>query len=331
MLHLYAPHHCGGAEMAAHGLLRTLAERGHDVDVILSRSHPRITAPYEVDGVRVHPRIDKGDPARRLADDPPHLLVTHLECTDRASILGRIFRVPVVHLLHNAHLETKRSLTRGPALAVANSQWMADDVTAWWDAEHGGHPMPRTVIIRPPVAVVDYRTTPGTHVTLVNVIAEKGADVFYQLADRFPRTKFLAVEGAYGEQDRRARDNVTWCSHVAGDRMRDEVYRRTRILLMPSAYESYGRVGMEAACSGIPTIAHPTPGLRESLGDAGAFADRADVDAWATHLRRLLKPAGWAAASARASARADQLSTAADLDRWVIETEAVSSESARAH
>lgn len=325
MLHLYTPHHNAGAEMAAHGLLRTLVARGHAVDVILSRDHAAITEPYEIDGVRVYPRVDKGDPARRLSsDEPPHVIVTHLENTDRASILGRIFRVPVVHLMHNTFGPTKRALTRQPALVVANTQWMADDVEEWWNTDNGGHPMPRTVVVRPPVAVEDYRTTPGTHVTLVSLTAEKGADVFYALADRFPRTKFLAVEGAYGYQDRRPRDNVTWWPHIAGDRMRDEVYRRTRILLVPSSYESYGRVAIEAACSGIPTIAHPTPGLRESLGDAGTFADRDDIDAWDQHLRRLLKPAAWAAASALATARADHLCTTADLDRWTTEVEAVS-------
>jgi hypothetical protein len=311
--------------MAAHGLLRALVTRGHTVDVILSRVHTAITEPYTWDGVRVHPRHDKSDPIRWLVDPGrrPDVIVTHLESTERASILGDTYRVPVVHLLHNTYDTTKRALTRRPDLAVANTEWMAADIRQWWAAEHTGQSMSPMIVVRPPVVPDEYRTTPGRWVTLVNPTRDKGSDIFYALADRFPKVTFLAVEGAYGEQDRRDRPNVRWQSHLAGDRMRDEVYRRTRILLMPSVYESYGRVGTEAACSGIPTIAHPTPGLRESLGDAGLYADRGDVDAWALHLTRLLTPAGWSAASALAAARAAALPTDADLDRWVAAVEGV--------
>ncbi|HEX5119847.1 MAG TPA: glycosyltransferase family 4 protein [Pseudonocardiaceae bacterium] len=325
LLHLYAPHHCAGAEMAAHALLRALADRGHEVDVLLSRPHPEITQPYTWDGVRVHPRRDKADPVRWLADAgrAPHVMVAHLECTNRATILGGLYGVPVVHLLHNTHLPTKQALTRRPALAVANTRWMAEHLGAWWDAEQPGQLMPPTIVIHPPVDPAVYRTTPGTQVTLVNCTPVKGSDTFYALAERFPRTHFVAVEGAYGVQDRRQRPNVKWLAHVPGHKMRS-VYRRTRVLLMPSEYESYGRVAIEAACSGIPTIAAPTPGLREALGDAASYADRDDVDAWSAHLRRLLTPAGWSAASARATARVNELHTDADLDRWVSALEGVS-------
>lgn len=326
MLHMYTPHHNAGAEMAMHALLRTLVDRGHVVNVILSRSHPDITEPYTVDGVRVHPRRDKGDPPRFLTDPDtaPDVIVTHLENADRASILGGLHRVPVVHVCHNNHGPTKWSLLRRPALIVANSQWMADDFSRWWDAARPRRTMPPMIVIHPPVRPEDYRTKPGQHVTLINVNADKGADMFYRLARRFPATRFLAVAGAYGEQDRRDVDNVTWVDHVPGARMRSAVYRRTRVLLMPSAYESYGRAGVEAACSGIPTIAAPTPGLREALGDAGVFAPRDDVDAWTAHLERLLTPSGWAAASQAALARAAELHTDADLDRWATAIEGVS-------
>jgi glycosyltransferase involved in cell wall biosynthesis len=299
MLHLYTPHHNAGAEMAAHALLRGLVDRGHRVDVILSRHHPEITGPYTVDGVHVHPRHNKGDPPRWLSDPAthPHVIITHLENTDRATILGALHRVPVVHLAHNTHPQTKWSMLRRPALVVANSAWMAEDLSYWWDLARPKRHMPPVIVIHPPIHAEDYRTKPGQHVTLINVTADKGADMFYALADRHPRTRFLGVEGAYGVQDRRQRPNVTWVDHVAGDRMRSAVYRRTRVLLMPSVYESYGRAAVEAACSGIPTIAAPTPGLREALGPAGVYADRDDVHAWSAHLGHLLTPDGWSAAS----------------------------------
>ncbi|UQA91872.1 hypothetical protein [Streptomyces halobius] len=46
---------------------------------------------------------------------------------------------------------------------------------------------------------------------------------------------------------------------------------------------------MEPFASGIPVIAHPTPGLVESLGDARIFAYRDDLNAW-IHALRSLRP-----------------------------------------
>ncbi|MFE4971343.1 glycosyltransferase [Kitasatospora sp. NPDC056651] len=59
--------------------------------------------------------------------------------------------------------------------------------------------------------------------------------------------------------------------HVPGHAMRERVYARSRVVLMPSSHESWGRVGVEAFASGIPVIAHPTPGLAECLGHAGIY------------------------------------------------------------
>jgi glycosyltransferase involved in cell wall biosynthesis len=333
MVHLYSPHHCAGAEMMMHALLVSLVDAGHTVDVVLSREHVRIVRPYSVDGVTVHPRVDKGDPLRWLGDPDrrPDLIVTHLENTDRASILGRVHRIPVVHVAHNTFEATKVSLLRRPALVVANSHWMAADLAAWWTAHEHDRPMPRMAVVHPPVRVADYATTAiGPMITLVNVTEAKGASLFYRIAQRLPHRQFLGVGGAYGEQDRREQQsNVTFIEHVPGHRMRDAVYARTRVLLMPSHYESWGRTGIEAACSGIPTIAHPTPGLIESLGDAGTFADRDDPDEWVRALRTLLERRTYAAASRRARARAHALDPTVELAHWVETTEAIGHASAR--
>lgn len=310
MLHLFPPHHNAGAERMVLAMLRALVDRGHEVDVLLSQRHPEITSSYEVGGIQVHRHQGKEDPFRFLAG--ADVIVTHLENTPRAAALGESYRIPVVKVVHNTFTPTRGQLKRGISLAVYNSRWMAEEF-ADLDVD--------SVVIRPPVAVADYATTPGDCVTLVNLYEPKGPRTFYALAERFPQLKFLAVAGAYGHQVVRDLPNVEHVSHIDGDRMRDEVYARTKILLVPSDYESWGRVGIEAFCSGIPVIAHPTPGLTESLGDAGIFCDRKNIDAWEQAINGLLKPRAYAAAGKRAKARAAELDPAADLERWCASME----------
>jgi glycosyltransferase involved in cell wall biosynthesis len=323
MLHLYAPQHNAGAETTAHQLLKKLVECGHQVVVQLSMAHAMyVTGPYMYEGVSVYPYVDQADPLRWLdMPDKPDLIVCHLSNVLRASILGDMHKIPVVTLMHNALGKSKADLRWKTRLVVYNSEWMRADVEAWWWDSQESEPPPG-IVVRPPIFPDQYRVTPPTAakgcVTLINLYEEKGSEIFYALAAKFPRLKFLGVCGAYGKQDvRRGLPNVEIIPHVAAHYMAEQVYRRTRMLLMPSSYESYGRAGVEAACSGIPTIAHPTEGLLEALGDGGTFCDREDLGAWAAALAGLTTAKGWAAASARARQIPARLTTEADLDRWV--------------
>lgn len=331
MFHAYLPTHGAGAEGMAHALLRHLVNHEHQVDVILSRVDHTVPRDYTFDGVRVHAHQGKTQTPNWIADNDlrPHVIVTHLENTPRAAVLGKMFSVPVVQLLHNDRTETLNSTIRHRfAMVVANTEWLAQSFQDYW-RQHNVVGDTRTLVIRPPVNPDDYRPT-GTvnreYVTLVNLTGPKGAGTFYALAQRLPEFKFLGVRGAYGIQMTRSDlRNVTIIDTVLSHQMVQQVYNRTKVVLMPSDYESYGRVAAEALCSGIPVIAHPTPGLKESLGEAGIFYHRESIDSWAAELRRLHTPRGWSASSKRALDRAKLLDPNFELEMWRRAMEEVAS------
>jgi glycosyltransferase involved in cell wall biosynthesis len=99
------------------------------------------------------------------------------------------------------------------------------------------------------------------------------------------------------------------------------VYAKTDILLVPSKEESWGRVAVEAMSSGIPVIAHPTPGLLESCHSAGIFCDRNNISAWVKEIRRLKNDAAWRKeVSEKCLARAKDLDPKPQLDemaKWL--------------
>lgn len=328
-LHRYVPVQNAGAETMAHAMLRALARRGHDVDVVLSM---QAGDPYTVDGVRVHPARSKRDLFAWLPK--ADVLVSHLMNSPRAAFLGKWNNIPVALIHHNTFRVTKDLPLTPQArvdLIVVNSQWMADDLAAHFRAR--GRPQPRTIIVRPIPDRTEYQTEPGDRVTLVNLrMLEtdsdggrmgKGAEVFWALAKRMPRTKFLGVTGGYGAQLVEDLPNVEVLPHVAAHEMRDKVYARTRVLLVPSSYESWGRVASEALCSGIPVIATPTAGLMENLGDAGIFIDASDIDGWVKALRTLAMPKPYEAARKRALTRAEwqERIRQAEEEAWCDEVE----------
>lgn len=292
---LWPPHSLVGAWLSTAECMRAMVERGHEVTVVQIAT--RMPA-YMHEGVEVHGRGVDLAGLVNAAD----VVVSHLGDNQVASKLAQKTGKPNVRMVHSHHADAHRRL-QGATLAVFNSEHVR--TAAKWRGP--------TMVVHPPVPPERYATTPGTAVTLVNLADAKGGPLLWKLARAMPDVEFLGVKGALGKQVGGVATNVEVLETTADMR---GVYGRTRILLMPSRSESWGRVGVEAMCSGIPTIAAPTPGLQESLGDAGIFVEREDQAGWVRQIRELLEPSEWARASERSLARSQQLHPAADLERF---------------
>lgn len=303
---LYPPHSLVGSWITTHEFLRHMVGRGHDVRVVAYLSSGRPWPFADHDGVIVEPHF------RQVGSPAPDVVIGHVGDDGSAQIVADRAGVPLVMMVHGGRLEVIRDKLEHCALAVFNSESLRQEIG--WDGA--------AVVAHPPVNVTEYATTPGDRVTLVNLSMRKGAHVFWELAKALPDVGFLGVRGAYGEQ-------VQWggypnvklqrpTANMAGD-----VYARTRILLMPSEVETWGRVGIEAACSGIPTIAHPTDGIIEALGDAAIYMDRDDIDGWIAAVTRLQEPAAWKQASTAARRRLRTWRPADELERFATAVEGV--------
>jgi glycosyltransferase involved in cell wall biosynthesis len=292
-VHRYPPVHWAGAEMMLHTLLRDMVARGHEAHVICAWGTPTGGRDLYQDVHLEPPSEPEASQWYRWAD----VVLTHLDLTAEVISKGATTGTPVVHLVHNdRQLGFHRVKPGDTALVVFNSSWLRA-LTPWPG---------RQIVVRPHVFAEDYRTRRGKKITLVSLTPTKGANLFYALAERYPERRFLGVKGAYGQQivPKPVPRNVEIREH--GTDMR-AVYGATRLVLMPSDYESWGRVGVEASASGIPVLPHPTPGLQESLGDAGIFCDREEPDEWAAAIERLDDQAEYRQASKAASSRFEEL------------------------
>ena len=285
----YLPDSPGGSEVTMHWMLRRLQEHGHTARVLVDRDP---VADHTVDGISVVTSRDGGVVTQQF--DWADVVLAQLGTRNRALRLAASRRRPLAFYTQLGNTP-RNAMFGAPAVNLFNSAFTRSQYP--W-IEDG-------IVFHPPVDAADYMVERGGAVTLVNLSALKGAHVFWALAERFPERPFLGVRG-WGAQviPDRIPENVTLIERTPDIR---SVYARTRVLLVPSIYESYGRVGLEAGCSGIPTIAHPNAGLREALGDAALWADRDDLDAWVAALASLDDDAVYTDISVRARARVEVL------------------------
>lgn len=301
---LYPPFSLVGSWITTHEFLRYMVRRGHRVAVSAYLTGGSTWQTVDHDGVLVEKHF------RTIGI--PDVVVGHAGDDGSAAAIAERFDCPLAVMVHGGDPGKVRRKLAGANVAVFNSASFAAQVG--WDGP--------SIVAHPPVELARYATMPGDRVTLVNLAEDKGGELFWQLAEAMRDVPFLGVLGGYGKQVMYAgHPNVTMQRLTSN--MRDDVYGRTRILLMPSQRETWGRVGIEAAASGIPTIARPTPGIVEALGRGAAYVDSDDVAPWVDAIRALLDRAEWKRASAMTRRLVRRHDPAGQLERFAVVVESL--------
>jgi|SRR5687768_2512784 len=315
-VHGYIPHLPAGSETMLHEMLRTLEGAGHTVAVLATDIRVPNGNAYGLDRIPVYHRhpFDAADVF--VENWAPDVIVSHHEHAIRSIALARRLGARNVTLFHNDYPQAHALMKRRPDLAVVNTHWLDRNLAPTVLG------IPK-IVVHPPVDPERHRATPGDAVTLVNLYRMKGADQFWRLARELPHVKFLGVRGAYGKQvvypGYANVDVIDSTADMAGD-----VWSRTRVLVVPSRYESYGKVAVEAMASGIPTVAATTPGLRESVAGGGFLIPRTQPLAWHRKVKLLMTDAAaWEAASAAALARSQVIEAqrVTEMAAWVAAVE----------
>ena len=309
----------GGGSVTMCLVLEVLRRRGHSVTLLLQRG--------EFESTQTHGGCEFG--IRDVFSDPPprqkrdlyeeaDIILTQGEATIEALALCANYDKPLVHMIHDeGQLEFYKAQPSRVQLALYNARWVLEAA-----ARKGRYD--NAMVLYPLIEPSDYRVEEtGDKIVLVNCNEEKGGQLFWELARLMPERRFLGVYGGWGWQiiPKPMLPNCEVMDHTLDPR---DIYRQTRIVLMPSQdlgtpktgnwTESFGRIGIEAAASGIPTIAHPTPGLVESLGAAGTFCDRYEPSQWIEAIRLLDAKAEYAEVSAAALKRSGELEPGPQLD-----------------
>jgi glycosyltransferase involved in cell wall biosynthesis len=321
----------GGAERYLEVLLEGLAADGAEVLVVA----PAQAEPQLLSRLAAHADMAAVPGLARRPTAPAVLAVrrsisrwrpdvVHLNLTDQGDGLGLVaatasLRRPCVLTLHNAipgPSPTREALSAGVlrradrVLAVSEAIGRyASSAGARVQVVHNGlaavpaHPDPRGALGLPPEGPV----VGGVG----RLRAQKGFEVLGQAAlllDR-PGVRFVVVGD--GEERHRLEEPDCRLLELAGPREDAAALMGAfTVLAVPSRYEAFGLVAVEAMHAGIPVVASRVGGLPEVVGDAGVLVPPEDPQALAEALAGLLDdPAASARLTAAGRARAAAIFT----------------------
>ena len=254
-----------GAELMLLDYLQALQRRGHEVSVVMSREK-RTVAEYAGIPIRVNPRWLDYD-----------TIITHGGSMGEAFNQGRQLNKKVVYLCHN----TYRHAIRPEVSIVFNSQFTKDNTKSDLNGNENA--------ICQPIINFDYKKKrrKGKYITLINCNEIKGGKLFYEIAKESSGLNFLAVKGWYGAQGELSGNNIKQIEPVKHENLYD-VFKKTRILLVPSAYECWGRIGVEAMASGVPVICSKNVGgLKEAYGNGAKYVNRDNIKEWVKAIKEI--------------------------------------------
>jgi hypothetical protein len=269
-----APEHPAGAEWTMQDLMTWLQRRGHDCRVLAKRGHRRMLH----DGVTIYSPADDDVTTQHYLECD--VMLTQLEASRDAQLLAATYQTPLVQMIHSENQLVELGVAdTARALVVFNAQHVAN-ACAWWPGQ--------SMVVHPPIDRARVLTEPGVCTTLVNLSHNKGGPLLVELAKILETRPFMGIVGVYEDQTLGpegfpgTRESPTPTGLPANLRVFNPAERiadmlgYTRLLLVLSRSETYGRVAGEAMLSGIPVIASRTPGLEECCGDAARWVERRD-------------------------------------------------------
>jgi glycosyltransferase involved in cell wall biosynthesis len=282
VMRAYVPNMKAGAEITTHETNKQLLKDGFEVTVIVQ--HYIVD---QLDGVKIirasGDDYDDYPEAKDALSRASAVCIQNLYY-DVGLNIAKKYRKPICYFIHATSRGKDFFGYAGswPIYIVYNSWSMRADILANY----------KSYVLKPYVDISRFQplmaaagSANKNYITLINLCKDKGGELLIALARAMPEFQFLGVQGGYGQQiSDNTVSNITYMSKT--DKI-EEVYAKSRIVLMPSVLETWGRVAVEAMAAGVPVIINDLEGMREACGEASLVAKIDDIGEWIRLIRRL--------------------------------------------
>jgi len=265
--HGYPPFWNLGGEVSLH---RTMIAARGDKHVLTATEEPYVFEGVNVDKILTRNVLDTHTDTARIALQLKQLNAKVVIGQNELS-LAAVKGATSVNATSIVNVHTPPQYGRGIADAMYETDYAIYN-TRTAAVEWGE---PDGLVVHPPISPLPSSTiTGGDAYTLLSSLFNKGVLTVLELAKLYPDKRFIIVRspaepthGIKNLEERAAQlPNVELHPRVPPEEVH-KYFEQTRILLVPSRYETYGMSAIEAAGYGIPCVHVDTPHVREGIGD----------------------------------------------------------------
>jgi glycosyltransferase involved in cell wall biosynthesis len=308
----YPPRVWSGIGVAVELQARALASIGLEVHVLVACRNCQRTIPAAGAGEpQVHYLTGDRFPLAVEGFDLIHL--HSLALSELAFELRRRFRLPLIYTAHSlVHLELQDSqmaafwaAVQGRVMALSDHVIFLSESERTAAARLMGAVLSRSTVIpnavAPPCPSRRTATDDGPIVFSGRFVRSKGLETLAQVVPRVlarsQRSRFV-LAGGHGNADttgtirQLAQDYGDGCTMVGWlDRAElDQLYAQAALVLIPSLYEPFGMVALEAMRMGAPVLGAAVGGLAEVLtrDSGGVLLDSHEPEQWSEAVGEML-------------------------------------------
>lgn len=273
---LYAHKNKAGGELYLHHLLKEL-KKYHQVEVLIPESQN--TEKNEFEGITIN---ESNERDWKLYLNKADLIITQLDFSSIVMDYALFIKKQIVFILHSVIPRDTKYLKNSSIIKIFNSKSTMELSNRECIGIEG-----KKFVIYPYTDFLKYQNFATTDleyrqfITLINPQRIKGEDVFYKLAEYFPKRKFMVVEGGYYPHHQNLRyDLPNVIIQKSTNDMINDVYLKSKIVIQPSRWETYGMVASECRAMGLPCIINKkSEGLYENMGKLSLAGITPDEDA----------------------------------------------------
>ena len=279
--HGYPPKWNMGGEVSLHRMLKTA--RG-DKHVLTTTDKEHIFEGVQIHKINAKNVLDiKTDPnpiAKQLRDLKADVVIGQNELSLAAVIAARMIGAVSIVSVHTPPLYG-RNIAKALGMADCAIYNTRTSAVEWGE--------PDALVVHPPITEPPAKTyTNGDAYLLSSSLINKGVKTVIEVAKRYPGKRFIIIrspaEPTHGlpnlEQVVKEIPNIELKPRVAPEDVH-KYFKQSRVLLVPSKYETYGMTTIEAAGYGIPTVHVDTPHVREGIGEGAILVPGLNIDATA--------------------------------------------------
>jgi glycosyltransferase involved in cell wall biosynthesis len=300
---IYLPHQRAGSEICLHRTCKYLLSKGHEVKAIT-----RYPLDYHFERIDVYAQKKDYKDCHNDLWNWADLVFCQLSGTYYAMNKQKLMPKKVINFTHNNAGYPQINIRKN-VFTVYNTEQIKKELNYNHDS----------FVLHPPVDYRDFVNvdiTKAEYITLINHNENKGGQILIEIAKRLPNLKFMAVQGGYYHQI--YNHKIKNIKYVGITDNIKKYLAKTKLMIAPSDYDSYGMAQVEALCCNIPVIASDILGFKESLADSAVYVKRNDIDAWVeaiTNYEELFK-------NIKPIERAkelDPINDLAKLENWLLE------------